>query len=225
MDKLAKLRNLETDASAVYGNIQWNLGGVVGIAAIILNPSLLFISNIPSMISVSGLTLNGNQCLGTALAQQERRDRATELVNAAKRSLICEALELAADFLVRASRISSSGTDPYEDDDYFSSDIKELWNSKANRAGWLIEAADRDFFEMCAAPLRNCIRHNNGRLTPQKSIVYSGQPRGRSIKLSLQWRKDGENHIELTLSEAHDIFTAIRAIVDTGLQRAVAEVK
>jgi len=41
MDKLSKLRKRQADAIAIYNNIEWNLGGLIGMAVIIANPKLL----------------------------------------------------------------------------------------------------------------------------------------------------------------------------------------
>ena len=222
MDKISKLRKIQSDAIAIYNNIEWNFGGLIGMAVIILNPKLLHISNIPMRIEVDGLSVDGFQCLGIALPEKDRKGRANELFAMARRSLICEALEVGADFLVRAVRIASSGTDPYELDNYFSVNIRELWIPRDGRAGSIIDADDRAFFEKCVAPLRHFIRHNNGRLPPRKSIVYSGQPRSKRISISFQWQKDGENEIKVPLTVAHDIFVTIRAIVEDGLQRTIS---
>lgn len=128
--------------------------------------------------------MDGFQCLGVALLEKDRKPRADELLGMAKRALMCESLEMAADFLARAVRIAKNGKDPHEDDDYFIVDIRELWNLKTGRAGSLIDPSDRIFLEKCAAPLRNIIRHHNGRLPPKKEIIYSGTLRDRKIEIN-----------------------------------------
>jgi hypothetical protein len=166
MDRLAVLENLQNDAQAIYDNIEWNLGGLMGMAAIIKNPNLLNLTSAPLVLEVDGLSVDGFQCLGIALLAKDRQNRAEELLAMARRSLLCEALEVAADFLTRAAQVSASGMDPYERDNYSSVDIRDLWNSTTGKAGSLIKQVDREFFEKLVAPLRNFIRHNNGKLPP-----------------------------------------------------------
>lgn len=218
-DQIARLLQ---DAQSVYANIEWNLGCLVGLGAIILRPQLLNLQTAPLRIEIDGLTLDGFQCLGIALLDKDRKPRSDEVLGAARRALICEGVELAADFLVRASRVASAGADPYEAEDYFSVDLRELWNPSTGKAGSLIESEDRSFLETCVVPLRNCIRHNNGRLLPKKSIHYQGNLRGRHVDIDFKWQKDSENALVLPLSSAHGIFTAVREIVVAGLEHAIA---
>lgn len=221
ISEIEKLKKLQQDAHAIYNNIEWNLGGLIGIASITLNPKLINISVAPMKITVEGLDLDGFQCLGVALIEKDRKPRVDELLAMGKRVLVCESLEMAADFLVRASRIITSGSDPYEIDNFFNVDIKELWNFNQGKAGSLIEKEDGNFFEKCVAPLRNFIRHNNGQLPPKKSIVYEGFLRTKKIDLRLIWKEGEDNNIKLPLSTAYDIFTIIRSIVDDGLQNCI----
>jgi hypothetical protein len=213
---------LKQDAHAIYSNIEWNLGCGVGLGAVILNPKLLNLQAVPLRIDVDGLSLDGFQCLGIALLEKDRQARANEVLGAVRRALICEGVELAADFLVRAARVMTQGADPYDAEEYFSVDLRELWNPGSGRAGSLITADDRTFLEHCAVPLRNCIRHNNGRLLPKKSIRYHGNPRGKAIGIDFTWRKESDNAIALQLSVAYDIFAVVREIVFDGLERASA---
>lgn len=209
------------DERSIFNNIEWNLGGLIGMASVILLPKLINISNAPLRINGDGLDVDGFQCLGVALLEKDRKPRADELLAMAKRALICESLEMTADFLSRATRIAKFGQDPYEEDNYFSVDIRELWNPNEGKAGYLIDLSDREFVEKCAAPLRNVIRHNNGRLTPKRNITYSGTLRGKTIDVSYNWKDGEENSIKMSLNKAYDIFNVIRSIVDMGLQKAL----
>jgi len=215
-----KIDDLLSDSRAIFNNIQWNLGATVGIASIIINPKLINLNNAPLRIDVEGLDIDGFQCLGVALLEKDRMPRLNEIIAMAKRSLVCESLELAADFLVRASRIMHQGIDPYENDQYFSVDIRELWNSNKGKAGALITHTERQFFENLVAPLRNLIRHNNGKLLPKKAIQYSGQHYGKPLAVNQEWKEGADNNIKLQLKTAHDIFTIVMATVDDGLGRA-----
>jgi len=181
----AELLKIISDTQSIFNNIEWNLGGLIAAAVLIRNPKLLYLNNIPVVIEVDGLKLDGFQALGISLLGKDRKARADELLGAAKRALLCEALEIGADSLVRAIRLVQTGVDPYSSDNYFSANIKELWNSNKGKAGSLINDQDRLFIEKCAAPLRNIIRHNNGAIPPKKEIIYSGKPKNKQINLSI----------------------------------------
>ena len=83
-----------------------------------------------------------------------------------------------------------------------------------------MEEGDREFIEKCAAPLRNFIRHNNGKLAPRRSIVYSGKPQSKEFNFNLLWSSDGINDISATLHIAHDVFVTLRDIGLAGFGRA-----
>jgi hypothetical protein len=202
MENAEKIIRLLNDEKSIFSNIEWNLGALIGMASVVLSPKLVNISNAPLRISADGLD-------------------ADELLGMAKRTLMCESLEIAADFLARAVRIAENGKDPYEDDDYFSVDIRELWNPKKGRASSLIDPSDRVFLEKCAAPLRNIIRHNNGRLLPKKEIIYSGTLRDKKIEINYKWEEGKDNSLKMPLNIAHDIFYLIWALADDGLQKAL----
>jgi len=221
MENAEKIIRLLNDEKSIFSNIEWNLGALIGMASVVLSPKLVNISNAPLRISADGLDVDGFQCLGVALLEKDRKPRADELLGMAKRALMCESLEMAADFLARAVRIAENGKDPYEDDDYFSVDIRELWNPKKGRAGSLIDPSDRVFLEKCAAPLRNIIRHNNGRLSPKKEIIYSGTLRDKKIEINYKWKEGKDNSLKMPLNIAHDIFYLIWALADDGLQKAL----
>ena len=221
MENAEKIVRLLNDEKSIFSNIEWNLGALIGMASVVLSPKLVNISNAPLRISADGLDVDGFQCLGVALLEKDRKPRADELLGMAKRALMCESLEMAADFLARAVRIAENGKDPYEDDDYFSVDIRELWNPKKGRAGSLIDSSDRVFLEKCAAPLRNIIRHNNGRLPPKKVMIYSGTLRDKKIEIDYKWEEGKDNSLKMPLNIAHDIFYLIWALADDGLQKAL----
>jgi hypothetical protein len=221
MENAEKIIRLLNDEKSIFSNIEWNLGALIGMASVVLSPKLVNISNAPLRISADGLDVDGFQCLGVALLEKDRKPRADELLGMAKRTLMCESLEIAADFLARAVRIAENGKDPYEDDDYFSVDIRELWNPKKGRASSLIDPSDRVFLEKCAAPLRNIIRHNNGRLLPKKEIIYSGTLRDKKIEINYKWEEGKDNSLKMPLNIAHDIFYLIWALADDGLQKAL----
>ena len=143
--KLAKLQHLLEDTRSIYNNIQWNLGGLIGIAALIGNPNMLCLQQVPRRIEVDGLNVDGFQCVSLSLLDRERSARADEILAAAKRALVCEALEITADALVRAGHILQSCSDPYEKDEFFSVNIKDLWNPNPPKAGSFLEPADRIF--------------------------------------------------------------------------------
>ena len=221
-DNKSALLALRGNYESILNNIEWNLAGFVSAAFIIINPKLLDLQAVPMRISVDGLDIDGFQCLGLALIEKDRQPRANELLAAAKRSLICESLEVSADFLARAARIASCERDPYARDDYFSVDMRELWNTKRGRAGSLLEEGDREFIEKCVAPLRNFIRHNNGKLPPRRSILYAGKPKSKEFNFSMVWSSDGTNDISATLHIAHDVFVTLRDIGLAGFGRALA---
>jgi hypothetical protein len=216
--------NSEKEATSIYSNIQWNLGAMAGMAAIIRKPDLINLSEAPLRMKVDGLDLDALQCFGVALLEKDRQPRADELIAMAKRALLAEATEMAADFLVRAVRIVHNGKDPYEIDDYFSVSMNELWNPNSGKAGSLLTEADRNFFENCAAPLRHLTRHNNARLLPKKEVNYTGNPRGKQISINLEWEEGVDNNVTLSLSVAHDIFLTTREAVKSGLQDAYSRV-
>ncbi len=225
MENAEKIIRLSSDGKSIFSNIEWNLGALIGMASVVLSPKLINISNAPLRISADGLDVDGFQCLGVALLEKDRKPRADELLGMAKRALVCESLEMAADFLARAARIAKNGVDPYEDDDYFSVDIRELWNPKEGRAGFLIDQSDRVFLENCAVPLRNIIRHNNGRLPPKKEIKYSGTLRSKKIEISYKWEEGKDNSLKMPLNISHDIFYIIWSLTDDGLQKALKILK
>ena len=75
--------------------------------------------------------------------------------------------------------------------------------------------------EKCAAPLRNIIRHNNGRLPPKKEIIYSGTLRDKKIEINYKREEGKDNSLKMPLNIAHDIFYLIWALADDGLQKAL----
>jgi len=221
-ERIKKLRKLQGDAEGIYGNIEWNMAGLIMSAVLVLNPRLLFLQSIPEIISIDGLDIDGFQTFGLTLARHERKDRSNELIAAAKRSLVCESLEVGADLLVRCARILHSGKDPYEIDQNFTAKISELWNAKRGKAGYLIGAEDRAFVESCAAPLRHWIRHNNGKIPPKETLYYDGSPRGRRVQVQLEWKQDSDNDIKLPLAMAYNIFWTIREMILSGIKKAVS---
>ena len=225
MDIVTRLNGLHAYQKALFSHIELNFGGLVGIAVITSTPKLIDLAQAPLRLNIEGLDLDALQCLGVASLQKDRQPRANELIAMAKRLLVCSSIEFCADFLCRASKISVSGKDPYEEDNNFSTDIKDLWNSKIGKAGSLIDVRDREFFEKCVAPLRNCIRHNNGRLFPEKSVVYAGHPHNKPINVSFEWKQNEKNEIILQLSAAYEIFTSIRDITGLGIKNALKEIK
>lgn len=219
-DRLSKLQKLRADAQGIYGNIEWNLAGLIAAAILIQHPEMLFLPNIPRQVTVNGLALDGFQLMGLTLRHAERAVRSNELIAAAKRSLICEAFEVGTEMLVRAIHILHSGHDPYELEDGFSANFSDTWSSRKERAGSLLEDQERKFFRECVAPLRNWIRHNNGKIPPNEQLSYSGTPRKKRIDICLQWEKDADNNIKLGLNVAWDIFETVRDIVLEALKRA-----
>jgi hypothetical protein len=143
----SQLLRLRSDFESILNNIEWNLAAFVSAAAIIINPKLLDLHNLPMRISSEGLDIDGFQAVGLALLEKDRKSRANELLAAAKRSLICESLEICADYLARGARIASGEGDPYVRDDYFSVDIRELWSGKPGRSGILLEEREREFIQ------------------------------------------------------------------------------
>ncbi len=101
-------------------------------------------------------------------------------------------------------------------------DIRELWNPKRGRAGSLLDDGDREFIEKCVAPLRKFIRHNNGKLAPKRSIIYSGKPKSKEFNFSLVWSTTSTNDISATLQVAHDVFVTLREIGFAGFEMSLA---
>jgi len=224
-ERIKKLRKLQGDAEGIYGNIEWNMKGLIMSAVLVFNPRFLFLQSIPKVISVDGLNIDGFEVFGLTLREYERENRAKELIAAAKRALICESLEVGADLLVRCARILSSGKDPYESNNYFTANISELWSTSKGKAGRLIAAEDRAFVESCAAPLRHWIRHNNGKIPPKETLYYDGSPRGRRVQVQLEWKQDSDNDIndiKLPLAMAYNIFWTIREMILSGIKKAVS---
>jgi hypothetical protein len=215
-----KINLLVNDSQSIFNNIEWNLGGLVGIASLVLNPKLVNITQAPLLINADDLEVDGLQCLGVALLEKDRQARSSELIAMAKRTLVCESLEMTADFLVRSTRILNSGQDPYDKNENFNVNIKELWNSKEGKAGSLITSAEMQFFEKCSAPLRNIIRHNNGRLSPNRKIIYKKTIENKSININSKWEKGTDNRLILQLDKAYDIFCITRSIVSKALNNA-----
>jgi hypothetical protein len=214
------LSKLRRDADAMLGNLEWNVGGLLGLSVIIQRPAVINLQSAPTSIEVDGLAVDGFQCLGLSLLQRDRKARTEEVLALARRCLICESTELATDYLVRASRLANGKEDPYNGAEYFSVDFTELWNPKKGKAGSLLTQEQRGFMEKCVVPLRHCIRHNNGRLLPYKSIHYTGLPADHQIVVSLQWKANSLNEIALSLKECHDSFTTVRTALTAGLERA-----
>lgn len=225
MNVAARLNGLLAYQKALFAHLEANAAGMAGIAVLTSSPKIVDLAQAPLRISIEGLELDGLQCLGVAVLQKDRQARANDALSMAKRLLVCEALESAADFLARASRLVVSGADPCDEDLYFQSDVKDLWSAKIGRAGSLMQAGERDFFENCAAPLRSCIRYYNGRLYPEKNIQYAGRPGSRSINVSFEWQPNASNEIILQLSAAYDIFISIREITASGLENALHGLK
>ena len=221
----SKIDDLVRITDGIYNNLAWNFGGLVSAAALVIHPKVLYLQNIPAVIEVDGIKIDGFQCLGLTLLGVERKTRSNELISAAKRSLLCDSIEIGADSLIRASSLVEKNVDPYELDEFFSVDIKELWNSKKGKAGYLLSKADRIFFEKCATKLRNVIRHNNAVIPSKKEIVYEGKPREKHINVSFIWTEGGDNNIKLSLSGAFNIFDTTSKAISAGLKKAKTMLK
>jgi len=221
MTKKELLNTLLTDSKSIFENIRWNMGGVVGIISLIKKPQMFNLSNIPLRIKIEELDIDLFQCLGISLLQKDRQPRIQELLASTKRSLICESLEITADNLVRTSKIISTGIDPYNHEDYFNADIRDLWNTTKGRAGALISKEQRLFIEKCIAPLRNYIRHNNGVVPPNKSITYNGKPANTQFAINYEWKKNEDNNIKMPLNTAYYLFESIKIICLSGIEKAM----
>ncbi|HED05588.1 MAG TPA: hypothetical protein ENI61_02755 [Ignavibacteria bacterium] len=223
MDKKTLLNNILSDTNSILENIKWNMGGLIGIISLISNPQMYFLPSIPLRINIEDLNIDSYQCLGISLLEKDRKHRIDELLASAKRSLICESLEISADSLVRVSRIMITGNDPYQNDDYFNTDIRELWNPKNGKAGALLNKEHRHFFEKCIAPLRNYIRHHNGIMPPNKFIKYEGNPAGKDFTINYEWRKDKDNNIKIKLDVAFYLFESISNICIGGINKGLID--
>jgi len=121
---------------SILGNLEWNLGGIVGLATIVIEPKIINLQNVPRVISINGLELDGFQCYGLTLRNIERKDRSNEIIATAKRSLICESLEIIAENMARVARVVNGGDDPLITNDYFNADIRELWNGNNGKSDY-----------------------------------------------------------------------------------------
>ena len=223
MDKKQKLQSLYESFQGIFGNIELNAEALIGMAVIYQMPNSLNSNSpkFPQKMMMEGSVFDVRQCLGLSLTQDQKDYRIGEIFALARRSLLCEALENSADILARVASVLERNIDPYEQNEYASINIRDLWSSKSGKSGSLIKRTDREFFEKCAAPLRNIIRHNNGRLPPNKEIVYSGSHRGKHINI----RFEQEQPVQIPMVHIEDIFFTIQKIVDDGIQYAIDECK
>ena len=220
---LGELNKLQSDATAMLANIEWNLGALVGAALVINKPSLVNRSAIPKEIILDELGLNGFQILGLDLASDERQARIREVLALGHRCLICESTELAADVLFRAVRILQDQKDPYLGDAQFGVDLSALSSPKKGKSGSLISIEQRNFMGTCAVVLRCLIRHNNARFLPHKSVIYDGTPASLPISINQQWLQGSSNELNISLKTSHDIFRNVSRVVSDGLTFALAE--
>ncbi len=216
-----KINKILSNHTSYLNNIEWTLGNLVGQAAIILKPETLNLQNVPKVISIDNLEIDGYQCLGISLLNKDRLARSNEIINSAKRSLICESLELTAEHLSRVARIKKNQVDPLDKEDFFSANIKELWNSKEGNSGCLLENDERLFFEKCASPLRHWIRHGNGKIPNKKEISYTNNIMGKNININQKWVSGKDNDLVASLRLAHDVFSVIRDISTNAIKSAV----
>jgi hypothetical protein len=219
---LADLRQLHSDASAMFANIEWNLGSLVGAAVILNKPSVVSSRAIPIEVVVDELGLNGPQILGLDLADHERKDRIREVLALAHRCLICESTELAADVLHRAALILQGHKDPYLGNKQFGVNFVDLSRPRQGKSGSLISAEQRKFLRDCAVELRCLIRHNNARLLPYKSVIYAGTPAQLPIEINQQWIQGSSNELKISLKTSYDIFSSVSSIVRSGLTAAMS---
>ena len=219
----AKAVQLGTQAQGILKTVETNVSGLVGLAAIVTNPALFLSKAVLEKekieISVEDLKPDGRLVYGIALSPEARDQRRSQLLALGKRHLLCDSLEVLADYLARMARIRSLGADPYAQDEHFSVDISDLWNPKPGYAGSLLDLEDRQFIKQCLAPIRNFMRHNNSIIPPLKSILYQGSPKGLKIRIRLKWRSNSDNRIPITLSQATKLFYALRAALDGALVR------
>jgi len=219
---LTDLKQLHSDASAMFANIEWNLGSLVGAAVVLNKPAVVSRLSTPIEVVVDELRLNGPQILGLDLTAHERKDRIREVLALAHRCLICESTELAADVLFRAARILQGQKDPYLGNDHFGVNLVDLSRQKKGKSGFLISVEQRKFMSTCAVELRCLIRHNNARLLPHKSVVYAGTPAQLPIEINQQWIKGSSNELKISLKTSHDIFSSVSSIVQSGLTAAMS---
>lgn len=219
---LNELRQLHSDASAMFANIEWNLGSLVGAAVVLNKPAMVNRLSIPIEVVVDELSLNGPQILGLDLAAHERKDRIREVLALAQRCLICESTELAADVLHRAALILQGQKDPYLGNKQFGVNLADLSKPRQGKSGSLISAEQRKFLRDCAVELRCLIRHNNARLLPHKSVVYAGTPAQLPIAINQQWIQGSSNELKISLKTSHDIFSSVSSIVQSGLTAAIS---
>lgn len=214
---------LGIQAQGILQSVETTAAGLVGLSAIVTDHALFLSKAILEKeiieIKADDWIIDGRRVYGIALSPKARERRRSQLHVLGKRLLLCDSLEVVADHLARMARITSVGADPYAQDDYFSVDIRELWNQGPGRAGSLLDPEDRQFIEKCLAPIRNFMRHNNSTIPPLKSIHYEGSPKGVQISVHLEWQQGSENQIRVSLSQAYKLFHALQAALAGAIKR------
>lgn len=221
MTREEHLKIVREDAEGIYSRLNWNVGHMVGMFFILRYPSAVDRSVVPDRIAHHGYDVNGPQALGLTLNEEQRPNHVHELAVMAKRVLVADATELAAETLFRAIQIVHQGRDPYTHASGVSVKFHHLHLPGDSKAGSLLTEEDREFFEECAVPIRDRLRHNNSRTTPKgDEISYEGEPRDHRISVHATWTEGKESAINLHLGLAQNIFETIRSAVYDGLDRA-----
>ena len=139
---------IENDIQSILTNIEWNLGGLIGLGVLYSNPKIVFLQNAPLTIDVEGLKVDGFQAMGISLLEKDRKCRIDETFALAKRMLICEALETSADYLYRLIEFKKSGEVPYESESILNVSISDLFNSTKGKSGSLLIDEERKFIRV-----------------------------------------------------------------------------
>lgn len=222
---LKTLEKLQRGATAMFENIEWNLGALVGATLLVQQPSIVNELVLPEKFLVEELGFTPSQVLGLSLAPHERKAREREILALVRRCLICESTELATDILYRAARIAQAQPDPYHGSDGFSVKFIDLTRTKPGNAGALISAEQVKFLNTCMVKLRNLIRHNKSRLLPKQSIVYTGKPAKLEISIKQEWGQGSNNELAISLGLSYRLFKSVAATTQDGISVALSAAK
>ena len=222
---MTRLKKLHKDTRSSLNNIEWNAAALCGISGLIAQPELLNKTSIQEIIEIDSFELNFHQATGLSLQNGDRQSRINELISAAKRSLICDSIEIIANYTYRAVRILNTGRDPIEQKDQFSIKLMHLHTKKKNNPSEYFSENDRKFFSELVIPLRHCIRHNNATILYNKSICYKGTHSNYIFEFNQSWKNMSKNNISLTLKQAWEIFIVLKNISDKAFRKILSAEK
>jgi hypothetical protein len=173
-EQLDFVRTQKTECINYINSLQRNAGALLGVCALHQEPQkFLKLTECNQFLRMDKQQAEIwlPQSFGLDLTDaKQKKSRIEELGAQTKRILVVEALEIFTDKLVTAVKYLSTSKDPYQEG-RFEVDCSELQLNTKGKAGYYLSINEKSFLR-AMTEIRNVMRHNSGRIPPQKMIGF-----------------------------------------------------